>query len=224
MCVGDIMFGAVESQNLGERPYLEVDLISSTAPTATPLPNGTSTPVRTSTPTPTRTTTPAPTTTATRTPTPYPPSLREGLVINELCANPVTTDNIPDGVIDGDAAVELFNSSSSALDLTDYRLCVNDACLWLEGTVPPFGYKVYYEKWDGLNFNEGGQNAVRLEQMGQPPTSVVDSLTIQSQAADYCWAAQTDASRVYVEKWPPTLGKGNSWFEPGNNPTPTAIP
>ena len=94
-----------------------------------PPPNGTPTPARTSTPSPTRTITPAPTTTATHTPTPYPPSLRQGLVINELCANPMTTDNIPDGVIDGDAAVELFNSSISTLDLSDYRLCVNDTCL-----------------------------------------------------------------------------------------------
>jgi hypothetical protein len=165
--------------------------------------------------------TPAPTTTATRTPTPYPPSLREGLVINELCANPVTTDNIPDGVIDGDAAVELFNSSASALDLAGYRLCVNATCLWLEGSVPPFGYKVYYAKWDGLSFYEGGQNVVRLEQMGQPPTGLVDSLTIQSQAADHCWAAITDASRVYVEKWPPSLGRGNITLDPGAHTAPT---
>jgi hypothetical protein len=50
----------------------------------------------------------------------------------------VWTDNIPDGVIDGDASVELFKSSPSALDLADYRLCVNDTCLWLEGSVQPY--------------------------------------------------------------------------------------
>ena len=141
-------------------------------------------------------------------------------MINELCSNPVTTDNIPDGVIHGDAAVELFNSSPSALDLSDYRLCVNDTCLWLEGTIQPFGYKVYYEKWDGLSFNEGGPNVVRLEQMGQSPTGITDNLTIQNQTPDYCWATLTDASTVYVEMWPPTLGRGNSWFDPGNHPIP----
>lgn len=51
---------------------------------------------------------------ATRTPTPYPPSLRQGLATNEVCSNPVTTDNVPDGVISGDSAVELFNAVDEA--------------------------------------------------------------------------------------------------------------
>ena len=37
-------------------------------------------------------------------------------------------------------------------------------CLWLEGTVQPFGYKVYYGGWDGLSFAEGGVNTIRLTQ------------------------------------------------------------
>jgi hypothetical protein len=134
-------------------------------------------------------------------------------VINEVCTNPVTTDNVPDGVLEGDAAVDLFNSSPTALDLSPYRLCVNTTCLWLEGTIQPFGYKVFYERWDGLDFVEGGSNAVKLERAGTSPVVVVDRLTMQSQVADHCWAAVTDASPTYVQKYPPTLGRGNSWFE-----------
>lgn len=211
-CEGFVTFAGSGNQNLGIRPYLEVDLISN-APTATPTPTRTPTPVgavpATATPTPTNTPVGGPT----RTPTPYPPSLRQGLVINEVCSNPITTDNAPDGVIDGDSAVELFNSSATSLDLSPYRLCVNTTCLWLEGTVQPFGYKVYYERWDELDFVEGGVNAVRLERAGTPPVVVVDRLTVQSQVADHCWAAVTDASPVYVQKYPPTLGRGNSMFE-----------
>ena len=64
------------------------------------------------------------------------------------------------------SAVELFNSSDQALDLSPYRLCVNMTCLWLEGTIQPFGYKVYYGGWDGLAFVEGGVNTIRLERAG----------------------------------------------------------
>jgi hypothetical protein len=53
-------------------------------------------------------------------------------VINEVCTNPVTTDNAPDGVIQGDSALDLFNSSEQPFDLSLYRLCVNMTCLWLE--------------------------------------------------------------------------------------------
>jgi hypothetical protein len=208
-CEGFVTFAGSGSQNLGQRPYLEVDLISN-APTATLTPTRTPTPVGAVPATATPTTTPGG---PTRTPTPYPPSLRQGLVINEVCTNPVTTDNAPDGVIDGDSAVELFNSSPDALDLSPYRLCVNTTCLWLEGTVQPFGYKVFYERWDGLDFVEGGTNAVKLERAGTSPVLVVDRLTMQSQVADHCWAAVTNASPVYVQKYPPTLGRGNSWFE-----------
>ncbi len=149
----------------------------------------------------------------TSTPTPYPPSLRQGLVINEVCSSPVTTDNVPDGVISGDSAVELFNSSSEPLDLSPYRLCVNTTCLWLEGTIQPLGYKVWYQQWDGLSFTEGGANTVRLYRAGESPLILVDTLAVQSQTADHCWAAVTDASPVYVQKYPPTLGRGNNWFE-----------
>ena len=110
------------------------------------------------------------------------------------------------------SAVELFNSSDQAFDLSPYRLCVNMTCLWLEGTVQPFGYKVYYGGWDNLAFAEGGVNTIRLERAGVSPVTVVDVLTIQSQTPDHCWAAVTDASPVYVEKYPPTLGRGNSWL------------
>ncbi len=53
-------------------------------------------------------------------------------MINEVCTNPVTTDNAPDGVIQGDSALDLFNSSEQPFDLSLYRLCVNMTCLWLE--------------------------------------------------------------------------------------------
>lgn len=205
-CEGFVSFAGSGNQNLGQRPYLEVDLWS-TAPTATPTPTRTPTPV--SNPPPPTPTPGGPAATA----TPYPPSLRQGLVINEVCTNPVTTDNVPDGVLEGDAAVELFNSSPTALDLSPYRLCVNTTCLWLEGTIQPFGYKVYYERWDGLDFVEGGSNAVKLERAGTSPVTVVDVLTIQSQVADHCWAAVTDASPTYVQKFRPTLGRGNSMLE-----------
>jgi hypothetical protein len=163
----------------------------------------------TATPTPTRTPVGGPT----RTPTPYPPSLCQGLVINEVCTNPVTTDNAPDEVIQTDSAVELFNSSDQPLDLSPYLLCVNMTCLWLEGTLQPFGYKVYYGGWDNLAFAEGGVNTIRLERAGESPLVLVDTLAIQSQTPDHCWAAMTDASPVYVERYPPTLGRGNSMFE-----------
>jgi len=41
----------------------------------------------------------------------------------------------------------------------------------------------------------------------------VDTLAIQGQTPDHCWAAVTDASQVYVETYPPTLGRGNNWFD-----------
>jgi hypothetical protein len=209
-CEGFAYFAGSANQNLGIRPYLELDVISNTPPTATPTATRTPTPVSV----PPGTATPTPTPGGpTRTPTPYPPSLRQGLVINEVCSNPVTTDNVPDGVIQGDSAVELFNSSSEPLDLSPYRLCVNTTCLWLEGTMQPFGYKVWYQQWDGLDFVEGGANAVRLYRAGESPLVLVDTLAIQSQTPDHCWAAVTDASPVYVERYPPTLGRGNSWFQ-----------
>lgn len=212
-CEGFAYFAGSVNQNLGIRPYLELDVISNAPPTSTPTPTRTPTPIGhppgTSTPTPTATAVGGPT----RTPTPYPPSLREGLVINEVCSNPVTTDNVPDGVMQGDSAVELFNSNEFAVDLSDYRLCVNTTCLWLEGTVQPFGYKVFYQQWDGLVFLEGGANTIRLERAGVPPVTVVDTLSIQNQTDDHCWAAVTDASPTYVEKYPPTLGRGNNLFQ-----------
>jgi hypothetical protein len=68
-CEGFVSFAGSSNQNLGQRPYLEVDLISA-APTATPTPTRTPTPVgavpATATPTPTRTPVGGPT----RTPTP----------------------------------------------------------------------------------------------------------------------------------------------------------
>lgn len=212
-CDGLVEFAAATHPNLGWRPYLELDLISDTPPTATRTPTRTPTPVNaspgTSTPTPTATPAGGPT----RTPTPYPPSLRQGLVINEVCSNPVTTDNVPDGVMQGDSAVELFNSGESEVDLAEYRLCVNTTCLWLEGTIQPFGYKVFYQQWDGLVFLEGGANTIRLERAGVAPVTVVDVLSMQNQTADHCWAAVTDASPVYVERHPPTLGRGNNLFQ-----------
>ena len=212
-CSGALSVAGSLYPDIGKRPYLEVDLISNTPPTATPTPTRTPTPIgqapATATPTPTT----APTNGPTKTPTPYPPALRQGLVINEVCTNPVTTDNIPDGIIDGDAAVELFNSSEQPVDLSIYRLCVNTTCLWLEGTVQPFGYKVFYKRWDKLQIVTGFSNTIRLERAGSSPLVVVDTLTVQGQQADHCWAAITDASPTYVEKYPPTLGRGNSWFE-----------
>jgi len=184
-------------------------VISNTPPTATATATRTPTPVSVPPGTATPTATPGG---PTRTPTPYPPALRQGLVINEVCSNPVTTDNVPDGVIQGDSAVELFNSSSEPLDLSLYRLCVNTTCLWLEGTIQPLGYKVWYQQWDGLGFVEGGAHTVRLYRAGESPVVLVDTLVIQSQTSDHCWAAVTDASPVYLEKYPPTLGRGNSWF------------
>jgi hypothetical protein len=62
-------------------------------------------------------------------------------VINEVCTNPGTTDNAPDGVIEGDSAVELFNSGDETLDLSPYRLCANTTCLWQEGAVQPFAIR-----------------------------------------------------------------------------------
>jgi len=203
-CEGFAHFAGSTNQDLGIRPYLELDLTSNTPPTATPMPPATATPVVPG---------PTPTPAGSGTPTPYPPSLRQGLVINEVCSNPVTTDNVPDGVISGDSAVELFNSSSEPLDLSPYRLCVNTTCLWLEGTVQPLGYKVWYQQWDSLGFVEGGTNTVRLYRAGESPLVLVDTLAIQGQTPDHCWAAVTDASPVYVERYPPTLGRGNSWFE-----------
>ncbi|MCA9239884.1 MAG: hypothetical protein KDA37_06785, partial [Planctomycetales bacterium] len=214
-CTGAVQFGSVSNQSLGDRPYLEIDLVAGpTSPTntPTPTPTRTPTPVPTSTPTPTATPTGAPTATpgGAPTPTPDPGPLHDGLVLNELCVNPVTTDNIPDGIVDGgDSAVELFNHSEDALDLAGYRLCANNSCLWLEGAIGANGYKVYYEKWDGLSFNEGEQNSVRLEWLGQPPALLVDALSVQGQTADHCWAAVVDASAVWVESWKGTLGRGN---------------
>jgi hypothetical protein len=209
-CEGFAYFAGGTNQNLGIRPYLELDVISNTPPTVTPTATRTPTPVSVPPGTATPTATPGG---PTRTPTPYPPSLRQGLVINEVCSNPVTTDNVPDGVISGDSAVELFNSSSEPLDLSLYRLCVNTTCLWLEGTIQPLDYKVWYQQWDGLGFVEGGANTVRLYRAGESPLVLVDTLAIQGQTPDHCWAAVTDASPVYLEKYPPTLGRGNNWFE-----------
>jgi hypothetical protein len=205
ICEGFVSFAGSANQNLGIRPYLELDLIGNAAPTATPTPTRTPTPLSP----PASTATPIPA----GTPTPYPPSLREGLVINEVCTNPVTTDNVPDGIIQGDSAVELFNSSELTIDLSDYRLCINTSCVWLSGSIKPFGYKVYYEKWDKLTFNENGVNIVKLYMAGVSPSVLVDTLTIQNQTSDYCWAATTDASPTYIEKYPPTLGRGNSLFD-----------
>lgn len=43
-------------------------------------------------------------------PPPEPDPLREKLLLNELFVNPVTTDNIPDGIVNGgDSAAEMFN-------------------------------------------------------------------------------------------------------------------
>lgn len=209
-CDNYVSFAGGANQNLGIRPYLVLDLISTVGPTATPTP--------TLTPTPIGATPPAPTATPggpTPTATPDPRTFREGLVINEVCTNPVTTDNVPDGVLDGDSAVELFNSSNATLDLSQYRLCVNNTCLWLEGTIQPFGYKVYYERWDGLDFVEGGENRVRLESNEELPSfsyylGLADFINIKSQTPDYCWMTETDASPVYVERYPPTLGTGNN--------------
>jgi hypothetical protein len=60
---------------------------------------------------------------------------------------------------------------------------------------------------------EGGANTIRLARAGVPPVTVTDVLTIQSQTADRCWAAVTDASPVYVERYPSTLGRGNNLFQ-----------
>ena len=106
-----------------------------------PSPPNPPTPVPTSTPTPTATPTGAPTATpgSAPTPTPDPGPLRDGLVLNELCVNPVTTDNIPDGIVEGgDSAVELFNHSEDALDL-DGRLSLRGDAGRLAPLVAPGG-------------------------------------------------------------------------------------
>jgi hypothetical protein len=52
--------------------------------------------------------------------------------------------------------------------------------MWLEGRIQPFGHKVWYQQWDGLDCVEGGANTVRLYWAGDSPLILVDILAIQS--------------------------------------------
>jgi hypothetical protein len=54
-------------------------------------------------------------------------------------------------------------------------------------------------------FVEGGANTVRLYRAGESPLVLVDTVAFQSQTPDHCWAAVTDASPTYVQKYPPTV-------------------
>ena len=190
-------------------------------PTPTPTPTSTLTPTATRTPTSTPTFTATPTSTATPTFTPTFTPVPADILINEVCSNLSTFDLWPDGTVDsGDHAIELFNTTTSTIDLSQYRLCTNGvSCIWLTGTMPARSYKVFYEKFDDITlYSTGGW--VRLQKYGAagPPTTV-SFLNMGAQSPDRCWARIYDGGPTFREQIP-TIGAGNGFFNINPSPTP----
>ena len=190
-------------------------------PTPTPTPTSTLTPTATRTPTITPTFTATPTSAATPTFTPTFTPVPADILINEVCSNLSTFDLWPDGTVDsGDHAIELFNTTTSTIDLSQYRLCTNGvSCIWLTGTMPARSYKVFYEKFDDITlYSTGGW--VRLQKYGAagPPTTV-SFLNMGAQSPDRCWARIYDGGPTFREQIP-TIGAGNGFFNINPSPTP----
>lgn len=197
-------------------------------PTATPTDTATATPTGaftppTPTPTPTATLTPTPTPTGVATPT-FTPTFTpvpQDVLINEVCSNLDEFDLWPDGTVDSDDySLELFNTTTSSIDLSQYYLCTNGvACTWLTGTMPARSYKVFYEKFDDIVLYPTG-GWVRLQKYGAagPPT-VVSFLNLGAQTPDRCWARTYDGGPTLREQLP-TMGTGNGYFNINPSPTP----
>lgn len=189
--------------------------------TPTPTPTGvfvppTNTPVGIPTNTPTPTVTPTSTATATPTFTPVPADV----LINEVCNNLDEFDLWPDGTVDeGDRSIELFNTTTSTIDLSIYRLCTNgQSCVWLDGSMPARTRKVYYQKFDNIVLYPTG-GWVRLTKYASGPGVEVSFWNMGAQTPDRCWARTYDGGPTITEQLP-TMGAGNGYFNINPSPTP----
>lgn len=126
----------------------------------------------------------------------------------------------PNGTVDdGDHAIELFNTTTSTVDLSQYRLCTNGvSCVWLTGTMPARSYKVFYEQFDDITlYSTGGWVELQKYELGTPTT--VSFFNMGAQSPDMCWARVYDGGPTFHEQIP-TIGAGNGFFNINPSPTP----
>lgn len=186
--------------DFAEGPAFLPPVIAPVTPTntATPVPatsTSTATPTQTTTPTATSTNTRVPTATATATPTntPFPSTI----VLNELLPKAKGKDWNNDGVANAaDEWVEIYNTASSSIDMSGWRLDTGDKTAVF--TIPPsttiasHGYLVFYRSQTKLALD-----AVEQLRLLHPDGSVADAIQYTQLDDDRVHARSVDGTGAW---------------------------
>jgi len=213
-CWANVAIAGATYPVVAQRPQLAVTFGYTTS-RPTPTPTVTHTP--TTPPTLAATYTPVPTATGTPSATPTP---RPGLWLNEVCAWPATDANLDGYVNADDRAVELYNATGAAVDLSQYALAWGTD-IATTYTFPRFtvieagGYKVIYSyqlrNGYGERFELPGGDATRRELALYEPgaRTALDSVAYSMVAAGRCWARQPSGGPTWDWHASATLGRAN---------------
>lgn len=143
-------------------------------------------------------------------------------MVNEVCPNETSVDLFPDGILNNDNAIELFNAGTFPFDMTGYQLCSSRSCYVLNGTIAPRSYKVFYEALGETDL-EYAHEVVYIQSL-TPPYTVIDSVSIAYAQQNQCYKRLYDSSPTWTNTYLPTMGYGNSSWALTPTPTVTATP
>ncbi len=192
-------------------------------PTPTPGPQPTATPTPSPSPTASPTLLPSPTVSPTPSPVPSPSPT--------MTLTPAPTATMAAGAIrineiawagtrasSADEWIELYNTSSTPVDLTGWKLAADDGSplIWLEGVVPPAGYFLLERSDDNTVADVAADqiysgslaNGGEVLRLYAPDGRVIDQV-----AASDGWPAGDSASRASMER------KGAGWMTFAGTPT-----
>ncbi len=135
------------------------------------------------------------------------------LYLNELLPNPSTPEPATEWV-------EIYNSSSSAVTLTNFSLTDEDSHTYTfpEATISAQGYLTIYGS-DGLpSLNNSGDTISLYD----PNNQLIDSFSYTSAPEDQSWARIPDGGNFSDQPQTPTPNQANP--TPAPTPTPTTTP
>lgn len=235
------------SATLSPTPTSTATSTATPTPTFTPTPTGTPEPGVTETPSATPTETPTPTATPTVTPTTEPVTTTS-VWINEIMPRPGFRDWNGDGLVnDGDAWIELHNTTQQALDISHWVLEVEQAenpnayidspmltryQFPLGTTIQAGGWLVVYSKDSGLSLSGAIQltdGAVLRDEVGPEAVETLETLPadlVLSRSADGGWEEGWNPSPG-VENVPPNEDQPGDVLDPALPPggvAPTPAP
>ncbi len=177
-----------------------------------PPPTATSTPMPLPTNTPTNTPTNAPTHTPTSTPTVTPTPFAKTIMLNEVLPQPKNTDWNGDAALNPDDEwIELYNASTTSVDLSGWQLAAIGGTSAMTYTIPASttisarGFSIFFRRQTKLEIN-GADIEVRLR---YPNGSAVDAVRFAQLRSDQTYARSVDGGGYWTPNCVPSPDSQN---------------